>query len=139
MSTTRLVQVAVVCFFCVVPCAVGQIAAGPGQIRLGAGESLGVLRFTLRPNYVIPNKVTVEEGWYRIVVSDPHMISRSQTISLSDDGDVRLSSKVREDKSPKSVLYERLTPGKRKLRVGAKNEWVVEVTVTQKKAADTKQ
>lgn len=48
------------------PDASGQALASP---QLRAGEDLKVLYFTIRANYIIPDKVTVEEGWYRIVTA----------------------------------------------------------------------
>lgn len=97
-------------------------ASGP---KLGKGESLSILRLTLRGNYVVPSQVTLPEGWCRIVVYDPHQIAGGQEIILGTDADTRLSSKSLAASSAKAEMYYRLPPGKHKLRIGTKNEWIV--------------
>lgn len=120
-------------------CALALWAAGGGAgqtVQLGPGERLSVMRFTLRLKYVVPNQVTVPEGWYRITVDDPNMIGARERVDLDDDERMtRLASQARSAKSPRTSFYHRLTPGRKKLRVGSRNEWVVTVNVTPRVTA----
>lgn len=116
--------------FCLLALWAGGAASGQ-TVQLGPGERLSVMRFTLRLKYVVPNQVTVPEGWYRITVDDPHMIGARERVDLDDDERMtRLASQPRSAKGSRTNLYQRLTPGRKKLRVGTRSEWVVTVNVT---------
>lgn len=114
-------------------CGVRSMAQTPQPSpKIADGETLSILHVTLRQNYVVPNQVSLPEGWCRIVIRDPNQIGGGQQISLNTDTDVRLSNKNLEARSAKAEMYYRLSPGKHKLRIGTKNEWVVQVEVSKK-------
>ncbi|MBL8242221.1 MAG: hypothetical protein JNM66_32645 [Bryobacterales bacterium] len=102
----------------------------PGGPALRTGERFGVLSFSMRENYVYPQEVTVTEGWYRIVIDNPHRVIGNAAARLDDERGAALNEKAVEGKDFRTSFYQRLTPGKHKLRIGAKAEWVVAVTVT---------
>jgi hypothetical protein len=100
--------------------------------KLGDGESLFFLHITLRGNYVVPSQVSLPEGWCRIVVHDPTQVGGGQQIVLSTEAGIGLSSKNLASRSSKAEMYYRLSPGMHKIRIGAKNEWIVQVEVFKK-------
>lgn len=100
---------------------------------IGAGEKFGLLHFTVRQNYVVPQATTVEEGWYRIVVDDPSRVAPAAAARLEDERGTPLTGKTLAAQGAKTSLYFRLSPGRQRLRVGTKGEWVVQVTVEARK------
>jgi len=102
----------------------------PGGPAVRAGERFGVISFSLRENYVYPQEVTVGEGWYRIVIDNPHRVTGNVSARLDDERGAAVNEKAVEPKDLKSSFYQRLGPGKHRLRIGARAEWVVAVTVT---------
>lgn len=104
--------------------------AQPGGPAIREGEKFGLLGFTVRSNYVYPQEVTVAEGWYRIVIDNPNRVTGDVAARLEDERGARLNETAIAGKAPRSAFYQRLRPGKHKLRIGEKAEWVVAVTVT---------
>lgn len=102
----------------------------PGGPAIRDGEKFGILGFTVRSNYVYPAEVTVAEGWYRVVIDNPHRVTGDVVARLEDERAVVLQESAVAGKDPRTAFYRRLTPGKHKLRIGDKAEWVVAVTVT---------
>lgn len=119
-------------FALAVPALTGQGAPQPqpGGPAIREGEKFGVLGFTVRSDYVYPQEVTVEEGWYRIVIDNPHRVTGDVAARLEDERGARLNETALAGKIPRTAFYQRLRPGRHKLRVGEKAEWVVAVTVT---------
>jgi hypothetical protein len=101
-------------------------AGGPA---VKEGETFGILHITVRENYVVPQAITVEEGWYRIAVDDPSRVGAGAIVNLHDERGNALTGKALAAQGPKTSFHVRLGPGKQQIRVGAKSQWVVQVTV----------
>ena len=96
------------------------------------GETFRVLTLSLGTNYVAPTQVTLEEGWYRVIVQNPLRLGGGLTVGFDDEVGNRLTGKTVDDRSHKTAFYFKVTPGRHKIKIGTKQEWVVDVTVARK-------
>ncbi|MBY0507039.1 MAG: hypothetical protein K2X03_24190 [Bryobacteraceae bacterium] len=103
------------------------------QVRLNQGETLGIIRVVVRPNFISPSTVTVEEGLYQIVVHDAELISNGASIDFEDERGATSRQGSINKNEPRSSSFRRLTPGVYKLKLGAKSEWTLQLTVTAKR------
>lgn len=97
------------------------------------GEQFGVLYFSVRSNYIYPQTATVPEGWYRIVIDNPHRVTGNAVARVDDERGAPLREKPVQAPDFRTSFYQRLTPGRHTLRIGAKEEWAVTVTVTARR------
>jgi len=113
--------------------AAGQGQSPNGDPRIAAGETVGVINVAVRGNYVVPSTMTVEEGVYLIRIDDPFRVAPGSEVTVDTEGGQRVRSKVAETNGPRTKLLVRLGRGKHKIKIGAKNEWVIDVDVVQAK------
>lgn len=68
-------------------------------------------------------------GWYRIVINNPHRVTGDVVARLVDERGVRVNQAAISQRSPRSAFFQRLVPGKYKIAIGDRAEWVVNLTV----------
>ena len=59
-------------------------AQPPAQLRLEAGERLGLIRISVRPTFISPSQVTIEEGLYRVILDDSSLVAGAVGIDFED-------------------------------------------------------
>ena len=109
--------------------------APPAQLRLNAGEQFGVIRVVVRQNFISPSTLTVEEGLYRIAVYDSDLLASGAAIEFEDERGVSSRQATTKSKEPKLAYYQRLIPGRYRLKIGTRAEWILQLTVSPKKQA----
>jgi hypothetical protein len=90
------------------------------------------LYFAIRENYVFPQEVNVEEGWFRIVVENPNRVASDVLASIDDEAGSKLAGKPIANQGARTSFYVRIGPGKHRLRIGPKQDWTVQLNVTKK-------
>lgn len=101
-----------------------------GGLGVRSGEIFGALHFTVRANYVSPAEVSIPAGVYKIVIDNPQGVVGEISARLEDERAAILLEKPVERRDARTAFYQRLTPGRHRLRIGTKAEWVVTLTVT---------
>ena len=116
-------------------CSLPAFAQPSNQLRLDPGEKLRFIQIAVRPTFVSPSAITVEEGLYQISVLDPNLLVTGVPISFEDGRGVADRKAPTPSKSPRVVYAQRLVPGSYRLRIGTGDGRVVQLTVTAKKPA----
>lgn len=96
------------------------------------GETFRVLTVSLGTNFVAPAQVALEEGWYRVIVLNPLRLAGGLTVGFDDEVGNRLTGKAMDDRAHKTAFYFKVTPGKHKIKIGTRPDWVVDVSVARK-------
>ena len=60
-------------------------AQPPAQLRLEADERLGIIRISVRPTFISPSQVTIEEGLYRVILDDSSLVAGAVGIDFEDE------------------------------------------------------
>lgn len=109
--------------------ALAQPPAATPEPRPLPNERYGVIVVSVRQNYLWPNAITVQEGFYRIVIDDSSRLAAGVSAVLEDERGAKLGDKPTNAKGGRSEFKVRLARGRHKIKVGPKNEWVLDVTV----------
>jgi hypothetical protein len=67
------------------------------------------------------------------LVDDPSRVASNVNLSFDDERGMALTAKQLATLGPRTNFYFRVNPGKHRLRIGTKNEWVVQVVANAKK------
>ncbi len=105
----------------------------PKVVRLQAGEQLRHIYLTVRQNYVVPEAVTVEEGWYQVHLLNPEGVASKRRFEIDDEQGKPLAVSETDDKSPVTRVLYRFAAGKHTIKLDSKKTWTVTVTVQSKK------
>lgn len=112
------------------------VSAQPAaQLRLNQGEKLGFIHIAVRPTLVSPATMTVEEGLYQFIVFDPQLVATGLGIDLEDERGLAARQASTRSNGSRSSYTQRLAPGRYSLRIGARSEWIIQLTVSPKKQA----
>lgn len=101
--------------------------------KITNGENFTIVGVVVRRDFLVTNHSTVEEGWVKLVVSNPHGF-RGIELSLDDDDKkAQVAQKALSTNAPKTNLFIRLNPGKHKITIGNRPEWILTLIVTPRK------
>ena len=109
-------------------------AQPPAQLRLEAGERLGIIRISVRSTFISPSQVTIEEGLYRVILDDSSLVAGAAGIDFEDERGATSRQATTRPSQLRTEFYQRFPVGSHRLKVGTRNEWVLQVTVSPKKA-----
>ncbi len=109
--------------------AYAQAPAPPPEPVPLPNERYGVIVVSVRANYLWPNTLTLPEGFYRVVVDDSSRLAPSVGFSIEDDRGNKLREHTTNGRGGRSEVRVRLARGRHRIRVGNRNEWILNITV----------
>ncbi|MBL8234894.1 MAG: hypothetical protein JNL98_40715 [Bryobacterales bacterium] len=66
-------------------------------------------------------------------MDNPHLVATQVAVAVDDERNNRLASKAIAEAAPRTSFFYRVNPGRHKLRIGTKQEWIVQLDVNAKK------
>ncbi|WP_162179818.1 hypothetical protein [Bryobacter aggregatus] len=105
----------------------------PTVAKLQRGEQLGHLFFTVRANYIAPEAVTIEEGWYQVHIYNPNRVLSKAKIALRDASEKILAVAETKASAPQDTMFYRFNPGQTILKIDDKKSWSITINVAAKK------